>query len=84
MDAAPTELGMVFLRGYKHVTPLGCGVLQLATFFLGPRIGTLIDRDDKLGRLFEKVEEFGFGGFHGRYGFVRSKSKFPPECFVLE
>ena len=39
-------------------------VPQLAAFLLGPRVGALVDGDHELGRLFEKIEEFGFGGFH--------------------
>jgi hypothetical protein len=37
---------------------------ELATFFFRPRVSPLIDGNDELGGLSNKVEELGFGGFH--------------------
>ena len=37
---------------------------ELAALALRPAVGTLVDRDDKLGRLLEELKEFGFRGLH--------------------
>ena len=40
-------------------------VPQLAALLLSPRIGTLIYWYYELRRLFKKIEELSFSGFHG-------------------
>ena len=51
--------GNVFVgSGAEDVFP------QLATLFICPGVGALVDGDHELGRSSNKGEEIGFGGFH--------------------
>jgi hypothetical protein len=40
------------------------GLAQLAALFVGPRIGALVDWDDKLRGLLQKAHQLSFGRLH--------------------